>query len=90
LNAEGLACEVVLKVNEGRPNVVDRIKNREIDLVINTPSGKKTKYDAKALRQAALLYGIPYATTLAGARAMGLAIKERRAFGLSVRCLQDY
>jgi len=90
LNANGVPAELVLKVNEGRPHVVDRIKSRCIDLVINTPSGKKTVYDSKSLRQAALLYGIPYTTTAAGAKAMAQAIRETRGQGLSVQCIQAY
>ncbi len=80
----------VLKVYEGRPNVVDYIKNKTIGLVINTVSGHKTVTDSKDIRQAALLYDIPYATTVAGATAMAQAIKEFRAKGLQVKCLQEY
>jgi carbamoyl-phosphate synthase large subunit len=82
--------EPVLKVYEGRPNVVDHIKNRDIDLVINTVSGRKTVTDSKDIRQAALLYDIPYATTVAGASAMAQAIRELRDEGLQVKCLQEY
>jgi carbamoyl-phosphate synthase large subunit len=90
LNASGVAAERVLKVNEGRPNVVDLIKNKQIALVINTPSGKRTVNDSKEIRQTTLLYGVPYTTTVSGAAAMAQAIREERGQGLSVRCLQDY
>ncbi|WP_029894247.1 carbamoyl-phosphate synthase large subunit [Desulfohalovibrio reitneri] len=90
LRKHGLECEEVLKVYEGRPHIVDAIKNRQIDLVINTVSGKKTIHDSKSLRQAALLYGIPYATTIAGARAMAHAVRARSHAGLGVQCLQEY
>jgi carbamoyl-phosphate synthase large subunit len=81
---------VVNKVYEGRPNVVDHIKNREVDLVINTPSGKKTKRDSMSLRQATLLYSIPYTTTVAGAKAMAQAIQELGEQGMGVQSIQEY
>ncbi|WP_022661663.1 carbamoyl-phosphate synthase large subunit [Paucidesulfovibrio longus] len=82
--------EPVLKVYEGRPNVLDHIKNKEISLVINTVSGRKTVHDSKDIRQAALLYNVPYVTTLAGAKATVQAIAEVRSAGLQVQCLQEY
>jgi len=90
LSSHGVTVERVLKVNEGRPNVVDLIKNQAIDLLVNTPSGKRTVNDSKEIRQTALLYGVPYTTTVAGAKAMAQAILEERGQGLGVRCLQDY
>jgi len=90
LASQGVAVERVLKVNEGRPNVVDLIKNKAIDLVINTPSGKRTVNDSKEIRQTTLLYGVPYTTTVSGAAAMAQAILEERGQGLGVTCLQDY
>ncbi|HBE95057.1 MAG TPA: carbamoyl phosphate synthase large subunit [Desulfovibrio sp.] len=90
LNEHGVETEIIFKVFEGRPNVVDHIKNKAIDLLINTPSGKRTVHDSKKLRQAALLYGVPYTTTVTGARAMIQAIGEVRGSGLKVRCLQDH
>ncbi|HWR02404.1 MAG TPA: carbamoyl-phosphate synthase large subunit [Humidesulfovibrio sp.] len=90
LAAKGVHVERVLKVNEGRPNVVDLIKNKQIALVVNTPSGKRTVNDSKEIRQTTLLYGVPYTTTVSGAAAMAQAIREERGHGLSVRCLQDY
>ncbi len=90
LVAAGVNVERVFKVQEGRPNVVDLIKNQAIDLLVNTPSGKRTVNDSKEIRQTALLYGVPYTTTVAGAAAMAQAILEERGQGLGVRCLQDY
>ena len=90
LNAKGIETEKILKVNEGRPHVVDYIKNNDIDLLINTPSDKKTVSDSKEIRQTTLLYGLAYTTTVAGAHAMALAIKDHRGKGLDVRCLQHY
>ncbi|MFP4316839.1 MAG: carbamoyl-phosphate synthase large subunit [Desulfovibrionales bacterium] len=90
LTSQGIHTQVVNKVYEGRPNVVDLIKNRELSLVINTPSGKKTKQDSLSLRQATLLHRIPYTTTVAGAKAMAQAIKELGRRGLEVKSLQEH
>ncbi len=86
----GIDAKHVFKVHEARPHVVDLIKNKEIDLVINTASGKKTVEDSSLLRQTTLLYGIPYTTTIAGAKAMALAIKESQGVGLDVKSIQEY
>jgi len=88
---KGVTVTKVHKVHEGqRPHVVDHIKNGEIDLVINTPSGKKTVGDAKMIRQNTLLYNIPYTTTVSGARAVAQAIHELKETGLTVESLQKY
>ena len=60
------------------------------DLVINTPSGKKTVGDAKMIRQNTLLYNVPYTTTVSGARAVAQAIHEMKETGLQVKSLQEY
>ncbi len=91
LVGKGLKTRRISKVSECmRPNVVDAIINKEIDLVINTPSGLETVQDSQLLRQTTLLYGIPYTTTMAGARAMVLAIAERAGKGISVKSIQEY
>ena len=90
LNENGVAAERVLKVSEGRPNMVDDIKNRKIDLVINTVGGKKSIKDSAIIRQTTLLYGLPYSTTIAAAKAMAQAIQERQGHGLEVKSLQEY
>jgi carbamoyl-phosphate synthase large subunit len=90
LEENGVQAERALKVKEGRPNVVDEIKNNRIDLVINTVAGKKTVRDSKAIRQTTLLYNVPYTTTVAGARATAQAIREMQSAGVGVCCLQDY
>ncbi|MFB3854319.1 MAG: carbamoyl-phosphate synthase large subunit [Vicinamibacterales bacterium] len=90
LNANGLAAGVVFKVNEGRPDIADRLLNREIDLVVNTPLGRASFFDEKALRRAAMLHGIPCITTLTGAAAAVQAIRARRTRPWTVRALQDY
>ena len=59
LRSRGIACEHVYKVNEGRPNVVDHIKNGKIQLMLNTPRGKKAKYDERAMRLAGAACAVP-------------------------------
>ena len=90
LQSRGVPAKTVLKVFEGRPHVVDMIKNREIDLVINTALGKETVRDSMTIRQTTLLYNIPYTTTVAGAKAMAQAVKEMIGSGLEVKSLQEY
>jgi carbamoyl-phosphate synthase large subunit len=85
-----IACAKVNKVLEGRPNIVDLIKNGDVQLVINTTEGAKALEDSKSLRRAALLAKTPYYTTLAGALAAAQAIAAYRAHSLDVRPLQDY
>jgi carbamoyl-phosphate synthase large subunit len=90
LRAHGIAVEVVYKVNEGRPNVADHLVNRKIDLVINTPLGRESFFDDRAVRRAATMAQVPCITTLTGASASVSAIKALRSEGLTVRSLQDY
>ncbi len=91
LNEHGVKCEKVLKFSEGRPNCVDMMKNGEIDLVINTPSGKKrTLSDAYHLRRTALELEIPYFTTVAGAKAAVQAIIALKNHEMDVKPLQEY
>ncbi|MFW6388456.1 MAG: carbamoyl phosphate synthase large subunit, partial [Desulfohalobiaceae bacterium] len=90
LAQNGIEAQRVNKVYEGRPNVIDMIKNKEIDLVINTSSGKMTIQDSSSLRQATIIYNIPYTTTLAGAKALAQALQEMQGTGLGVCCLQEY
>jgi len=89
LEQEGLTVEKVLKVHEGRPHVVDRLISREIDLVINTPTGRESQRDDAEIRRTALRYGIPCITTLAGAEAAAEGITALREEDLSVRSLQQ-
>jgi carbamoyl-phosphate synthase large subunit len=90
LAEHGLACAKVNKVLEGRPNIVDLIKNGDVQLMINTTEGAKALEDSKSLRRAALLAKVPYYTTLAGALVAAQAIAAYRAHSLEVRTLQDY
>ena len=86
----GLKTEHILKMHEGRPNIVDAIKNGEIQLIINSPSGKLSKYDDSYIRKAAIRYKVPYITTTAAAAAAVKGIAAHRAGPASVRSLQSY
>src|SRR5215510_14578700 len=77
LREVGLECETVFKVNEGRPNVADHIKQGEIALAINTPLGRVSHYDEQAIRRAALQYNVPCVTTMTGAQALVEALASR-------------
>jgi carbamoyl-phosphate synthase large subunit len=90
LAEHGIESEHILKMHEGRPNIVDGIKNKEIQLVINTPSGKLSKYDDSYIRKTAIKYKIPYITTLAAAIAVAKGIAAYRQGKGSVRSLQSY
>ena len=87
--AVGLPCRTVMKVNEGRPNALDLIVNRKIDLIVNTPAGPYAFEDEKKIRSAAIQHGIPSMTTLNAAKAAVSAIAARTAHGARVRALQD-
>ncbi|RMG02022.1 MAG: carbamoyl-phosphate synthase large subunit, partial [Acidobacteria bacterium] len=90
LREVGLECQTVFKVNEGRPNVTDLIKQGEIDLIINTPLGKVSHYDEQAIRKAALQYNIPFVTTMTGAEALVEAIISKiNQPKVEVRSLQN-
>jgi len=87
---QGVATERVNKVLEGRPHVVDSIKNGDIQLVFNTTEGAGALSDSRSLRRAALLHKVPYYTTLAGAMAAAEGIKAYLEGDLQVRALQEY
>ena len=78
------------KVNEGRPNVVDLIKSQRIDLVVNTPLGRESFFDEKAIRRACMQYGTPCITTLSAAAAAVSAVRALQREEISVRSLQEY
>jgi carbamoyl-phosphate synthase large subunit len=90
LEALGIPCELVNKVLEGRPHVVDSMKNGEISIVFNTTEGATALADSKDIRRTALLNHIPYYTTLAGAIAVTKAIRALKADILKVAPLQSY
>jgi carbamoyl-phosphate synthase large subunit len=88
----GIAATAIKKVHEGRPNIVDAIHNKEINLIINTPIGKNSKWDDSYIRKTAIKYKVPYITTTAAAKAAAEGIKAYRnnKDGLHVQSLQDY
>ena len=87
LRTHGLSCETVHKVGEGRPHVVDLIKNDQIGLIINTTEGKQAIADSYSIRREALMHKVSYTTTIAAARATCQALRELD--NGSVNCLQD-
>lgn len=91
LREKGINVSRVLKVSEGRPNVVDMIKNQEIHLIVNTPTGRRERSDAYHIRRSAVQYGVPYTTTVRGGYAMLEAIRSYIKHGgrLKVYALQD-
>jgi len=86
----GVSAGVVLKFSEGRPHIVDYIKNGDIQVVINTSIGRKSSRDAYHIRRSALVYNILYTTTIAGARALGEAVAAIQKDSWHVRTLQEY
>jgi len=90
LGANGIKVEPILKMHEGRPNIVDAITNKEIQLVVNTPSGKLSQYDDSYIRKTAIKYKIPYITTLAAAMAAARGITACVKGKEGVKSLQSY
>ncbi|HPI68806.1 MAG TPA: carbamoyl-phosphate synthase large subunit [Bacteroidales bacterium] len=86
----GIETELILKVHQGRPNIVDAIKNGEVDLVVNTPAGRLSEYDDSYIRKNAIKYRIPYITTTSAAFSATQGIKERQNGKFKVKSLQDY
>ncbi len=90
LNECSIKSELIKKVHEGRPNIIDAIKNNEIDLVLNTPAGKLSEYDDSYIRKAAIKHKIPYITTTSAMLAATKGIKDRRNGAYKVKSLQEY
>jgi len=90
LEKNGVKAEIIKKMHEGRPNLVDAIKNKEINLIINTPIGKSGKHDDSYIRKSAIKYGIPYITTPAAAKATAEGIKAYITSPGTVKSLQEY
>jgi carbamoyl-phosphate synthase large subunit len=90
LASQGIISEPILKEHEGRPNITDAIKNKEIQLVINTPIGKLSKYDDSYIRKAAIKYKVPYITTLTAAMAAARGIAAYCKGKSEVKSLQQY
>lgn len=90
LEANGVANTKVNKLHEGRPNITDLIKNKEIGLIINTPAGRTSKYDDSYIRIMAIQHKIPYITTMAAANASIEAIEAIKKKGIAPKAIQDY
>jgi carbamoyl-phosphate synthase large subunit len=90
LREHGISVERVYKVNEGRPNIVDLIKSGKVDLILNTPLGKDSFFDERAIRRAAMQHKIPCITTLSGGSAVASGIAALQQSKIDVKCLQEY
>jgi carbamoyl-phosphate synthase large subunit len=90
LEKAGLKVRRIFKMAEGRPNTVDLLKNREIQLVINTPAGQTPRADEVRIRTTAVYTGTPIMTTISGAKAAALGIAALRKQGYGVKTLQEY
>jgi carbamoyl-phosphate synthase large subunit len=93
LRDNGIICEEIKKQHEGRPNIVDGITNHEINLVVNTPLGKRSQTDDSYIRKTAIKYKVPYLTTMAAALASArgiLAYKENHDSAAELKSLQEY
>ncbi|MCG9478784.1 MAG: carbamoyl-phosphate synthase large subunit [Actinomycetia bacterium] len=91
LEGKSIKCDSVLKIREGRPNVLDLIKNGDVDLIINTPEGSTARSDGYYLRTAAVLHNVTSITTISGASAVMQGIKELRSnVNVKVKAIQDY
>ncbi|MBP7862807.1 carbamoyl-phosphate synthase large subunit [bacterium] len=90
ITSAGIPVQFTNKVSEGRPNLVDQIKNGNVQLVINIPSGRSARGDDQIIRRSAINYKIPVVTTLSGARAVCSAIGVMQAGELPVKSLQEY
>ncbi|MDE2356981.1 MAG: carbamoyl phosphate synthase large subunit, partial [Alphaproteobacteria bacterium] len=90
LKEAGIEAELVKKVLEGRPHIVDAMQNGEVQLVFNTTEGRQSLLDSFSLRRTALMLRIPYYTTAAGALAAAQAVLAQSKGGLEVRPLQAY
>jgi carbamoyl-phosphate synthase large subunit len=90
LERAGLKVQRIFKLQEGRPNTLDLLKNRELHLIINTPSGQVPRADEIRIRTTAVYTGTPIMTTLSGAKAAVLAIAALKRSGYAVKTLQEY
>ncbi|WNY26238.1 carbamoyl-phosphate synthase large subunit [Methanolapillus millepedarum] len=91
MEKNGVSMDIVLKVHEGNPNVIDRIRKNEVALVINTPTQKtKSKRDGSRIRRSAVDYGVPYITTLQSAKISAKAITAAKEKEMTIKSIQDY
>jgi carbamoyl-phosphate synthase large subunit len=90
LQEAGLDVALIFKLHEGRPHVLDAIKNSQVQLILNTPSGEEAQADGRLIRRSALTYKVPIVTTIAGAKATAAAIRALQSDPLDVKAIQDY
>jgi carbamoyl-phosphate synthase large subunit len=90
LEAKGIPSTPVKKVQDGRPSIVDRIKDGDVHFVVNTTAGKREIADSYSIRRETLMKGLPYCTTLASARAAVAAMETARGGPPAVRSIQEY
>jgi carbamoyl-phosphate synthase large subunit len=90
LQEAGLDVELIFKLHEGRPHVLDWIKNEQVQLIINTPSGGEAQADGRLIRRSALAYKVPIVTTIAGAKATTASIRALQSSPLDVKAIQNY
>jgi carbamoyl-phosphate synthase large subunit len=88
--SHGIPVKTVLKIREGRPNVVDDIKNGHIDLIINTPLGQRSRVDEYTIGWTAIINRVPFITTLSAAEAVLRGLKAKNSEPVHYKCLQDY
>ena len=89
LNQNGIKCENIFKVGEGRPHIIDEIKNNKIDFIINTPLGAQSRYDEHIIGTAAIKHKIPVITTISAAKAAVRAIRTMKSGVFSYQSLQE-
>jgi carbamoyl-phosphate synthase large subunit len=90
LEKAGLKVQRIFKLQEGRPNAIDLLKNKELQLVINTPSGATPRADEVKIRTTAVMTGTPIMTTLSGAKAAAMGIAALKKSGYAVKTVQEY
>jgi carbamoyl-phosphate synthase large subunit len=90
LKGKGVESSLIKKLHEGRPNIADAIKNKEINLIVNTPIGRTSKFDDSYIRIMAIQHKLPYITTMAAARASVEAIEAMRVRDIPLKSLQEY
>jgi carbamoyl-phosphate synthase large subunit len=88
--ARGVPVKTILKIREGRPNIVDDIKNGQIDLIINTPLGQRSRADEYTIGWTAIKNKVPFITTLSAAEAIVRGLKAKNNKPINYKCLQDY
>ncbi len=90
LNENGIACTRINKISEGRPHILDKVQDKQIQWIINTSMGSRTTEDSYSIRRSALDYRLPYTTTVTGALSMVGAIETLKEKSMEVKALQEY